>query len=425
MKKIVFLSFLVLLAVFALVSQGQSKTKNYYSGDAISFNDEVYVASTNTGSLEVLKLENKELQTLAKVKALDTRLGSRDNFYGAKFSEEDGQLFVYAVSGFNLYKYQISGDQVQEIVKKTNSYWEWYTQIDKFGDNIVTISDKGVKIWNTKLMDVVDAYSFTNKQNPYNVHANNGSYIFNIQDNYLYVFNRETREVSAKIALNYKNGTDNHRVYQDESGFVYLADDYYFKKFDLSGHLLGSFEHVDYQGYDASASGYNDYVYFSNGFGVVKLDKNTMKLADSQETLNLAGARGWAMGLKAVYAKGDKVVVFNNSSILVLDENLNKLADYQMTEEAEDAPVENLYLNLDHNAGTAAASIKLSGGGYLPNENLKIYFAGIEIAGGKADSHGRFSQTLTVPDVKPGRVDIKVNGAASKLTYSIDFRIAE
>jgi hypothetical protein len=424
MKKIVLLASVILLTAFVFVSQTQSKTQTYYSGDAISFNNQVYVASTNMGSLEVFKLENSELNILARVKALDARFGRYDKFYSAKFSEENGKLFVYAVSGFNLYKYEVNGSQLKEIANIKNSSWEWYTRVDKFDDNIVTVSDKGVKIWDAKIMDVIDAYSFTNKQNPYNIGSNNGQYIFNVQDNYLFVYDRETRSTSAKIALNYKNVTENHQVYQDQNGSLYVADDYFFKKFDISGRLVGNFKHVDYQGYDASASGNSNYVYFSNGLGVVKLNKDTMELVDSQDTSDLAGTRGWAMGIKAVYANGDKLVVFNNANILVLDENLNKLAGYKAIDEAELAPSESLYLNLSHNSAAPSTSVELSGGGYLPNEVLKINFAGVDMRG-QTDSRGRFDQVLTVPAVKDGRVDIKVDGETSGLTYSIDFTIAK
>jgi len=76
MKKIIFLSLVCLLAVFAIAHNSQSQTKSYYSGDAVSFNDEVYIASANTNSLEVLKLENGSLKLLAKIRPFDKRFGS-------------------------------------------------------------------------------------------------------------------------------------------------------------------------------------------------------------------------------------------------------------------------------------------------------------------------------------------------------------
>jgi len=418
----VFLAFIVLLAVFAIASQSQSKVKSYYSGDAIGFNNQVYVVSANTGSLEVLRLDGEALSLIGKIKPFDTRFGRYDNFYDAKFSAENNKLFVYAVSGFTLYKYQVNGNNVELVAEKKNSSWEWYTRVDKFGDNVVTISDKSVKVWKSGIFDTIDSHPVVNKQNPYNVRANNDRYITNIQGDYLTIYDSENRTELPKIALNYKNKNDNHKVYQSEDGKLYLCDDYYFKKFDLSGRLLGSFRHLDYQGYDAAASGHSNFVYFSNGLGVVKLNKDTMELAVSQETVQMSGAGGWAMGLSVVYTGGDRVVVFNNSSILVLDDQLNKLASYQATEEADSTSIENLYLSLDRNVASPSSLITLNGGGFYPNEKLSIDFAGTKI-NGQADYRGRFSQDLVVPSSTVSHVDIKVDGDNSRLSYSIDFHI--
>lgn len=423
MKKAILLSLAILLAVFVFAKGGQSKTKTYYSGDAVSFNDQVYIGSANTDSLEVLKLEGTELKTIAKVKPFDAKLGRYGKFYDMTFSVEDGHLFVFAINGFALYKYEVVGDTLQPISNQKNTYWEWYTRVNKFGDNLVTISDKGVKIWN-KDLQVIDAYKFTNTTNPHNISANNGRFIFNIQDSYLTIYDRETRLVKVQIPLNYKE-SGNRRAYQDADNQIYVVDDYYAKKFNLYGDLVASFKHLDYNGYDMAASGYTDYVYFSNGLGVVKLDKNTMEQAKAQNTAELGGAHGWAMGLKVVYANGDKVVAFNNNNILVMDGNLNKLASYESTEETETTTLENLALNLDHTFGAPKAIVTLSGAGFFPNENLHILVGGTKNAVITADSRGRFTKEVTIPELNAGRTDIKVDGETSLLTYSISFTVTE
>ncbi|MFA5109522.1 MAG: hypothetical protein WC458_03190 [Patescibacteria group bacterium] len=421
MKKAVFLILVVFLSVFALISNGQSQTKNYYSGDAVSFNGQVYVGSANTNSLEVLKLEHGDLKLLAKIKPFNARFNNYGKFYDLKFSVESDKLFVYAISDFSLYKYQIVGDEVQFLKSNKNTYWEWYTRVDKFGDNLVTISDKGVKIWNAN-MDVIISYPFTNSETPYNISGNNSRFILNIQDNKLTVFDAESRSEAISIPLNYKTESDIHRAYQDAANNIYAVDDYYMKKFDSQGHLLGSFKHQDYPGYDVAASGLSDYLYFSNGLGVVKINKNTMESPASVLTGDMGGARGWAMNLKVINAAGDKVVVFNNSNILVLDDNLKKLASYEATEEKEINPLENLFLSSNHNFGAPTAVITLTGGGYLPKENLNIFFGDTKVTA-KADERGRFTQDLTVPALPAGKKDIKVDGETSHLTYSLSFQV--
>lgn len=427
MKKIVFLSLVCLLAVFAVIKNGQTQTKSYYSGDAVSFNEAVYVASTNTDSLEVFKLENSSLKLLASVRPFDGVFNRYGSFYDVKLVADGGHLFVYTISGYTVYKYElVSDNSLKLITSQKNTYWEWYSRVDKFGDNIVTISARGVKILNSNL-DVIDSFKLDAKT-PYNLRANGNRFIANVQDDQLIIFDRERRENVKTISLNYINNPGNRQTYQDGNGNIYAIDDYYARKFNLLGADLGKFRHADYSGYDITASGATDYVYFSDGIGVVKLDKNTMEEIESVNTTGLGGARGWAMGLKVVYAGGsDKVIVFNNSNILVLNDKLKKLASVAMTEEAEVSSTENLFLNLNHGFGAPGAIITLNGGGYLPNEKLSINFAGT-VTTAQADARGRFKQDLTVPAlaagvVAPKGVDIKVDGQDSKLSYSISFNI--
>lgn len=423
MKKAIFLGLVALLVVFGFVKGGESKTKTYYSGDAVSYNNQVYVGSANADSLEVLKLEDGELKLIGKVRPFLPRFNEYGKFYDMKFSVENGRLFAFATSGFSLYKYEVVGDDLKYISDQKNNYWEWYTRLNKFEDNLVTLSDKGVKIWNQDLQ-VIDEHKFTNKENPYNVSGGNGQHILNVQGDYLIIYDRTTRTEKAKIALNYKEA-GNRRAYQDAAKNVYVVDDYYAKKFNLDGKLLGYFQHADYNGYDVSASGHNDYIYFSNGLGVVKLDKNTMEEVGYEQTTEVGGAHGWAMGLSVVYAGGDKVVIFNNTNILVLDENLQKLASYESTEEANPYAPEKLSLGLDHNLGAAGAKVVLSGTGFFPGEDLHILFGGQKNTVITADSRGRFTAELTIPELDGGRTDIKVDGGQSLLTYSIDFTITD
>ena len=423
MKKIIFLSLVCLLAIFAVVNNGRSQTKTYYSGDSVSFNNQLYVGTTNMDSLEVFKLENSTLTPLAKIRPFNSQFGTYGSFYDMKFSVENNQLFVYAISDFSLYKYEVANNSLNLVTVKKNTYWEWYTRVDKFGDNIVTMSSKGVKIWNSDL-EVITGYYLTNPPTPYNIHADNSRFILNINNGYLTVFDRNTNSQSLNIPLNYKDATGNRRAYQDNNGQLYAVDDYNVKKFSADGKELGVFKHSDFPGYDVASSGTNNYIYFSNGLGVTKMDKNTMKSVASVVTTNIAGAQGWAMGMDVVNANGDKVVIFNNANILVLDANLNKLASVQSTEEKDQTSLENLYLNLDHNFGAPTATVNLNGGGYFPNEKLTINFGGVKTTA-QADNRGRFTQTLTVPSLPASGVDIKVDGQSSNLTYSIAFKVTQ
>ena len=423
MKKTIFLFPLILLLFLTFAGQGQSEIKSYYSGDAVNWNNNLYISSADTGYLEILKLDNDRLEQIVKIRPFDPVFNRYDEFSDAKLWPEGARLYVYAVSGPSLYKYElVNGRQLTLLSKSKNTYWEWYHRIDKFGDRLATVSDKGIKLWNTDIMDVVESIPFNNLQSPYNLRANNNRYISNLADNYLKIFDRESGLETVSIAVNYKDNPGNRQAYQDSNYNLYVVDDYYTKKFNLNGELLSSFRHLDYSGYDVASSGHTDYLFFSNGLGVVKLKKDNLELISSRTTTTLGGARGWAMGLKVVYLGGDKLVLFNNANILVMDGNFNLLASHEATEGAGPVARENLYLNLNHNFGAPQASINLSGGGYFPQENLIIDFAGVK-SSIIADSQGRFNQIITVPNLDPKRVDIKVSGEASGLHYSIAFEI--
>ncbi len=410
-------------SLFLIVTPGKSRLKSYYSGDATSYQGKVYIATANTGSLEIFRLDGDKLELISKVKPYDARFNRYNDFFDAKLSLENNRLYVYAVSHYTIYKYQISGTTLVLDKQTTNSYWEWYNRIDKFGGEMVTVSAKGVKILNSDL-NVVVAHDFKNEAAPYNLSGDNARFFLSMNEgeSRVEVYDRESRSLLRTIPLNFKFDKGNRRAYQDAAGYIYVVDDYYAKKFDLSGKLLGSFRHLDYQGFDIQASGHTNYVYFSNGVGVVKLDKE-MKLIDYAWTGNLGGYAGWAMGLKVVHNNGDKIVVFNNTNILVLDDKLDKIASISSTEEADEYPVENLYLRLDKPQAAANSSLSLTGGGFLPQEQLNISFDGKQQVIAYSDNNGRFSAIVKVPETMPGAYDIKVEGAKSKLHYSISFQV--
>lgn len=446
MKKVLLSLLVMVVVVGTMTLPGTSKVRAYYSGDSIVYNDVLVVGSANTESLEVFKLQDQELVKIVDIKPFNSRFNTYDSFFDLKFNEENGRLYVYAISGFSMYKYDISDLNSPNLVKvSTNSYWEWYSRVDKFGNDIVTISARGVKVFNHN-MDIVDSYDLKNDI-PYNIRsAGSDRYIFNINQDQINVFDRTARKVTKNINVDYRSASGNRSLYFDSyDQMVYVVDDYSAKKFDLNGALKGTFDHSGNPGYDVASSD-NEFIYFSNGLGVVKLEKATMKVLDSQVTGGIAGTEGWAMGLKvSANSSGDKVVVFNNSSILILDENLNKVAYTRAGEDNRTEVKENLFLRLNTVSAPTNSVVNLTGGGYYPNEKLTINFRDTKVSA-VADENGRFKQSLVVPSVSSQafnntsdvtiasvgtstlvtareRADIKVVGEKSKFNYSISLEV--
>jgi hypothetical protein len=420
MKKLLIFSLSCLLGIFILAHTGESKLKSYYNGDALNFRGQLYVASTNSDSLELFRLEGGDLLRIAKTRPFDPKFLTYGKFNAVKLSSENNSLYVYAVSGPTLYKYLLAYDNSLELVfSQKNTYYEWYNTLDFFGDNLATISDKGVKIWNSDL-EVIDGYQLP-ADHAYSISSDLNPYILTIADGHVHVFSRETRSEITSFPINYKDKDASRHVSQDPNGNIYVMDDYYAKKFDLDGRLLASFRHLDYTGYDTALSGDGQFLYVSNGAGLVKLKTSDLSEEDYRYTWS---QNGWAMKLKEVSLDGDKLVLFNNSRIMVLDENLDEIASFWADEEAEETIKESLSLNLNHYFGAPRAKITVSGTGFLPKESLSISLGEVKFEA-KADNKGRFSSEISVPQMKAGYSDIKVDGLMSGLTYSTSFKVLE
>lgn len=85
-KIIIFSVVLVsLISIFFIVKPGESITQSYYSGDAISYQNNVYIVTTNTGSLEIFKLADKELVPLTKIRPYNSLFNSYGKFLMLSF----------------------------------------------------------------------------------------------------------------------------------------------------------------------------------------------------------------------------------------------------------------------------------------------------------------------------------------------------
>ncbi len=402
----------------------QAAVQPYYSGDAVYYQGQVIFGSTDTGYLEIFSLTGDEITPLLKMKNYDPLFKDYSEFHDLKLSVENNQLFIYAVSQYTLFKYDFSDlKNLSLVAKESNSYWEWYHRVDSFGDNLGTVSDEGVKIINPALQPI-DAFAFT-PDNKYSLRSSGSQeFLFGINETQIQVYDRFSRSVVQEIPLNFNSPTHDRKIYFDSlTNNIYAVDDYYAQKFSFDGQLLASFQHLDAPGYDVESSFANPYVYFSNGFGVVKMTKDDFKVVNYAYTTQLGGPGGWAMGLKLVMTPaGDVLVIFNASNIILLDKNLHKIASIRAQELALPQAPGALFLNLDHNIGAAGQTVNLTGGGYWPNESLHITFNG-ETVYARADASGDFNQLLTIPELSPQSLDIKVVGLDSGLSYSVAFTI--
>lgn len=422
-KKFFILASLLILISSILTPKARSQVKSYYSGDAIIYNDSLIVGSVNLGRLELFKLEGKNLVKAADIKAVaGPELIGGSDFFSLVFNRQGEKLFVYTANGRAIYKYNISNLSNPALVNKIiDNSWDYFLGLGKADDKILSYGTKGIKLWNQD-GQIIDAYDLTNKHF-YNINFNHGSnYLFNIDNDIVKIFDKSGRRFIASSSLTVSE-KHNRKSFNDRIlSRLYLVDDRALRMFNLDGSLLKNFRHISHKGYDVAGVVEKNYLYFSDGYGVVKFNKEDLRPLNWAYTTNLGGPNGWAMGLEVLNHDGkDRLVVFNNDSIIVLDEKLKLIGSAPITEE-DKQPLENLFLALDKNRAAANSLVSLRGGGYAANEALIITFANQSYSA-KSDENGRFITVLSVPNVLPGGVDIKVVGKYSGLSYSIGFII--
>ena len=423
--KIVTLICLSLTLIFAVwQSDAQSRTKVYYSGDAVTFNNNLIFATVNTGTLELFSLEGQKIVRTAMFKPKFVRLpkGS-ENFHDLQFDVNNGRLYLYLVNGTYLYKFDVSNPYSPKLLEKIrDNAWDWFMQLDKTDDYLVTIGTNGIKYWNNDLQ-VINSYDLEYQKHENISFSPNGALIFNIVDNTIEVYDTVQRELKTSIWFKAKEEALRGLYYDPFRAEIYIADDIALKVFDLNGKELRRFEHTSDYAYDVEVSSMSNSVYFSDGVGIVRNDKNSLEAIDWKYTSEIgSGKNAWAMDIEVVGDNtGDKVVVFNNSEILVMDSEL-ELIDYFKSSDIDHSPIEALNIRLDKNHGLPGDYVVVSGGGFAMNEEILVQM-GKEEWLTSSDSNGRFKRTINVVDIKPQMTDIKVDGVQSGLSYSISFKI--
>lgn len=423
MKKVLIIAVLfAVLGVSFFMNPTESKSKPYYSGDSVSYKGKLYVGTTNTGKFELLALEGNQLNEVVSIQSTDW---GNPEFVDSLFEKAGGNLYVYLVNGRYLYKYDITNPEVPTVVVKIkDNSWDWFARVEKVDGKLVTIGSKGVKVWNSDYQ-VINSYDMVNNMDLGSIKFSaDGKMIMNMQDK-LNVYSTASRKKVSEYSIATNDAKTARTISSDsERGLVYLVDDKSLKAVDFNGDVKKEFKHISTSGYDVVDSTNPDYLYFSDGVGIVKVDKDTFKAANWSFTTSNSPAGSWAMGLSAAYdSTGEKIVIFNGSNILVLDQNMNKVATY-MAVEKETRALEALSLVTDKNFAAANSQVAIHGTGFASGENLTITFNKVIVGNVAADEDGRYEAVITVPSVKgPLMTDIKVTGENSKRTYSTSFKI--
>ncbi len=440
----------LLLLIFAFDvffgTQAEMKFKPYYKGDAVGYNKNIVIATADTGSLELFNSAGDEINLFSRL----SKPAGENEFFSALLNIENEQLYLYAIDGRYLYKYDVSNPRNPVLVnKQKDNMWDWFMELRHAGDKIATVGTNGVKIWNSDLQ-VVNEFKNKDKNKTF-YFDKNIDFVFEIKTDYnkdkendfVKIMNTNNREVvmSPQIVLSRAGERNVH--YDSVQQSAYIAGERVLKKINLATGEVSNFKHTSNYGYDAAGINGSDHFYFSDGIGIVKMTHN-LKAADWVYTKDLGINESWAMRIVPVIVNGqERLVVFNNSNIAVLNDSLDLISYYLASEEKEPAPREPLFVSLDKTRAPAGGEVSVLGRGFIPNEKIYLSFSRYELKGINnilrkqielnkqsvvAGDDGRFTKIMQVPEPpklvnKPYSIDLVAESEISGQRYSVGFRI--
>lgn len=429
-KKLIVLSAIIMLSSLAyFVPFVKSNGGSFYSGDAVSYRGKAIIGTVNRDSLEIFEIINGKIQKVSAVQNKE-KIGK---FYDLALVENNQRLYAYLVDGRYFYKYDISDRNNPILINKIkDNSWDWFTGVQIAGDRIVTIGTNNIKIWNHD-MQVVDSFKGVKNENSYNISFSpRGDYIFNILEDSIQIYDAYSRSDYDNFSPYFIQSHYRKMYYDPNYEDLFVVDDknisrYYLDKNKKKAVKLLSSKHSSEHGYDVAALAGSKYIYFSDGIGIVKAEKETLKMVDWVWS-NLIGTKfNWAQGLNVIRLAGREIIIgFNINGIVALNDEMGVIDYYEISNKNSDEKKvflrEDLFLRLDKPLVFAGGNILLSGGGFASNEELEIKYLNLKKIV-KSDNNGRFSTNLNIPQIDPIYTSIDVLGKISKSNYSISLDI--
>lgn len=425
LQKISITCFFSLFFLCAFVFNANAQSQAYYYGDTLNYRSNIIIATTNNGYLELFKFVKGKITKVNEIYPLveDSASNKIDGqFFDVSLMENNGELYAYLVDGRFLYKYKISNLANPELIsRKRDNSWDWFTGVEKRGDTIATIGLQNMKIWNQNL-EVINSYRITNALEENISFGGDNKYVFDFGTDNFKTYNASSQKLINNLEVDAKEKHFRRVFYDEAKDSLFLADDSYLKNFVFNKTIgrweeKSKFKHSGNTAYDVVGSTDGKFVYFSDGVGIVKAERNKLKPV-KWVYANIPGEkRGWAQGIKLVKdGSGDKIIVFNTNNILVLDENLKEIGYYRPLDD-RGGGMEKVWLNLDKSLAFANTDFVLYGGGFGPNEKLTIRISSQEYTA-TTDKFGKLKIVIKAIKINETRIDIKVNGQASGLKYS-------
>lgn len=443
-------TLIVILAgfgAFAFLAPATSEIQPYYSGDAISYRNRLIVASVNAGDVELFELRGKSLQLVSTISVRN--LEGADRFYDVALSEEDSKLYVYAVNGRQLVKYNLAVLETPVLASAVkDSRGDWFLGVQRLNSYIATVGTQETKLWNIDLQ-VVNAYANPDKSTAVQLAADASviadiqtDYKDNAQDDFVTLQDAQSRTAIGKFPIVFEKELLRSIYFATDRNYVYVAGDRVLKQVNARTGAVRNFSHTSTEGFSVDGIAGSSHFYFTDGLGVVKMNHD-LQAVDWAFTKDMAVPGSWAMGLKAVMVgAAERVVVFNNTNIMVLDGALDTVAVYHAQEKKSGPGVTSdpLSLQVSPSREALGGRVALTGTGFGLNERVAVSLIhnGKKVGADQfvtADAQGRLTGAITVPTtffselpkwiepVEPVNIEVRVTGLTSGLTYGTSFTV--
>ncbi|MBI4778882.1 hypothetical protein HY797_00320 [Candidatus Falkowbacteria bacterium] len=428
MKKKLFIAGFIMIALsFVFISGVRGKASSRINGDVVQYKGVVYLATVNSGAVELHEITNTKITKVATINSVAGNSGCQ-GFIDAALNIEERGIFLFLTDGKYVYKYDINDSGRPMLFKKSNDSANGrFIGLGKIDNNVYSVSDQGIKVWNDE-MDVSYSVNFNNSFAHNIKFSKQGSFIFNIKGDQLEIYDASSQKLMDGWASGLKvvrDGYGEKIVVFDNYNITVLNQD--FKK--IGSIRLDNNEPLCLIGENLS----------------LNLDYNHA-VAGSEVALS---GRGYGSGenlliylnnkkIDSVYAdnsgrflKSIIVPQFNANTpefrpgrmdIKVLGESSGK--SYSINFQIEESGTADSARSVNKKHGLPGEEVALSGSGFNPGEYLLIYFADKKIDSVYADSLGSFAKVIVIPDIKPGKYEIKISpqfGNGYIIKFEVDY----
>lgn len=369
------LAFLIPLIFIPIAAMAQDVY--YQSGDVVFRDGNYYIAAPNGAGVDILNLSKDGKLSLI------SRSASKGQPFSAVFAKDNNETVIIVASGRYLEKFYLEDLErpVLSLVREIPGHYFYHAAKIPDNDNMVLLSStQGVELRLVNDFSLVDVIT---EEPSLGAFWSKSGFIPIVSQNKIILGSAAGELISwsdfkQEVYLRAPYAGKNFGYFPTDSGLARLSpsgDVKVYRPKTIKGHAV-------------LVSSDDKYVYFANGWGVIKLDAN-LKFIKSTP---LSGGGFWAAGLSWAKIKDkDYIVVYNGKGVRVIDKDLKVLSSWEAPKFAFSKE-----LKVDVKEMGEVSRWQISGSGFYPGEDVMISIGGQIFTYLRADNFGAFTVNLNL-----------------------------